>query len=43
LKSKHYSKPENIIPFENSIPLYSLKVAAGEFGELQQVEDVAMA
>ena len=33
-------KTENIIPFENSIPLYSLKVAAGEFGELQQVEDV---
>ena len=33
-------KTENIIPFENSIPLYSLKVAAGEFGEIQQVEDV---
>jgi DUF2075 family protein/predicted GIY-YIG superfamily endonuclease len=33
-------KTENIKPFENSIPLYSLKVAAGEFGELQQVEDV---
>ena len=33
-------KTENIKPFENSIPLYSLKVAAGAFGELQQVEDV---
>jgi len=33
-------KTENIKPFENSIPLYSLKVAAGEFGEIQQVEDV---
>lgn len=33
-------KTENIIPFENSIPIYSLKVAAGEFGEIQQVEDV---
>ncbi len=37
---KKLFKTENIIPFENSIPLYSLKVAAGEFGELQQVEDV---
>ena len=33
-------KTENIKPFENSIPLYSLKVAAGAFGEIQQVEDV---
>ncbi len=33
-------KTENIKPFENSIPLYSLKVAAGAFGELQQVEDL---
>ncbi|WP_108866334.1 DNA/RNA helicase domain-containing protein [Aquimarina aquimarini] len=33
-------KTENIKPFENSIPLYNLKVAAGTFGELQQVEDV---
>lgn len=33
-------RTENIKPFENSIPLYSLKVAAGEFGELQQLEDV---
>jgi len=33
-------KTENIKPFENSIPLYSLKVAAGEFGEIQQLEDV---
>jgi len=33
-------KTENIKPFENSIPLYSLKVAAGAFGELQQVEDM---
>lgn len=33
-------KTENIKPFENSIPLYNLKVAAGAFGEIQQVEDV---
>jgi DUF2075 family protein/predicted GIY-YIG superfamily endonuclease len=33
-------KTENIKPFENSIPLYNLKVAAGTFGEIQQVEDV---
>jgi DUF2075 family protein/predicted GIY-YIG superfamily endonuclease/SOS-response transcriptional repressor LexA len=37
---KKIFKTENIKPFENSIPLYNLKVAAGAFGELQQVEDV---
>lgn len=26
-------------PFQNSVPLYSLKVAAGEFGDYQKVED----
>ena len=31
---------ENIIPFENAIPLYDLKVAAGSFGEIQKVEDL---
>ncbi len=31
---------QGVIPFENSIPLYDLKVAAGEFGQIQQVEDV---
>ena len=31
---------DNIIPFENSIPLYDLKVAAGNFGDIQNVEDV---
>ena len=40
IEIKTLFKTENIKPFENSIPLYSLKVAAGEFGELQQVEDV---
>jgi DUF2075 family protein/predicted GIY-YIG superfamily endonuclease/SOS-response transcriptional repressor LexA len=40
VKIKTLFKTENIKPFENSIPLYSLKVAAGAFGELQQVEDV---
>ncbi|MFT7345364.1 MAG: putative GIY-YIG superfamily endonuclease, partial [Lentimonas sp.] len=30
---------ENILPFENSVPLYNLKVAAGEFGAKQQVEN----
>lgn len=33
-------KTENIKPFENAIPLYDLKVAAGNFGEFQQVENV---
>ena len=31
---------QGVIPFENSIPLYDLKVAAGEFGQIQQVEDI---
>lgn len=38
--SKDLFVTENILPFENAIPLYDLKVAAGNFGELQQVEDV---
>jgi DUF2075 family protein/predicted GIY-YIG superfamily endonuclease len=37
---KDLFKTENIIPYENAIPLYDLKVAAGNFGELQQVEDI---
>lgn len=37
---KDLLKTENIIPYENAIPLYDLKVAAGNFGELQQVEDI---
>lgn len=37
---KDLLKTENIIPYENAIPLYDLKVAAGNFGELQQVEDL---
>ena len=40
VENKTLLKTENIKPFENSIPLYSLKVAAGTFGELQQVEDL---
>lgn len=46
-KSKTISKvsedliiEEDIIPFENSIPLYDLQVAAGDFSEIQNVEDV---
>jgi DUF2075 family protein/predicted GIY-YIG superfamily endonuclease/SOS-response transcriptional repressor LexA len=31
---------QEIIPFENSVPLYDLQVAAGSFGEIQNVEDV---
>ena len=30
----------DVRPFENCVPLYDLKVAAGDFGELQHVEDV---
>lgn len=33
-------RTDNIIPFENSVPLYDLKVAAGDFGEFQEIEDV---
>lgn len=39
----HRLKPlpsEEVIPFQNSIPVYPLDVAAGDFGEAQQVEDV---
>ncbi|MEH6770042.1 DNA/RNA helicase domain-containing protein [Maribacter arcticus] len=33
-------KTEDIKPFENAIPLYDLKAAAGNFGEIQQVEEM---
>lgn len=32
--------PEEVKPFENAIPIYPLDVAAGDFGAVQQVEDV---
>lgn len=35
-----FSKPDNIVPFENCIPLYDLKVAAGSFGEIQNIDDM---
>lgn len=28
-----------VVPFENSVPLHSLKVAAGEFGDFQKAEE----
>lgn len=31
---------ENIIPYENAVPLYDLKVAAGDFSEIQQVDEM---
>lgn len=31
---------DNIIPFENALPLYRLDVAAGEFGSNQEVQDI---
>lgn len=34
-------KFDQVKPFENSVPLYDLKVAAGEFGEMQQPSDVS--
>jgi DUF2075 family protein/predicted GIY-YIG superfamily endonuclease len=40
VENKKLFKTDNIKPFENSIPLYNLKAAAGAFGELQKVEDV---
>jgi len=30
---------EYVLPYENSVPLFDLKVAAGEFGKMQEVED----
>ena len=39
-ESKTLLKTGNIKPFENSIPLYNIKVAAGVFGKLQQVKDM---
>ena len=35
----NYVNQEHVIPFENSIPVYDLKAAAGNFSELQNVED----
>jgi hypothetical protein len=40
LNTLSFTTEEEIIPFENSIPLYDLKVAAGTFGDIQNVEDV---
>ena len=40
VNTNELSKPDNIIPFENAIPLYDLRVAAGNFGEIQNVEDI---
>jgi DUF2075 family protein/predicted GIY-YIG superfamily endonuclease len=38
--TKKLLRTENIIPFENAIPLYNLKVAAGNFGVIQAVDDI---
>ena len=38
--AKKETEEEVLIPFENSVPLFDLKVAAGSFGEVQNVEDV---
>lgn len=40
VKTYSIEQGEEIIPFENSVPLYDLKVAAGSFGDIQNVEDV---
>lgn len=39
-ESNAHEFEEEIIPFKNSIPLYDLKVAAGNFGENQNIEDI---
>ncbi|MEQ9166099.1 MAG: DUF2075 domain-containing protein, partial [Fulvivirga sp.] len=39
-ESKNIFRSDNILPFENSIPLYDLKVAAGDFGDIQRAEDL---
>lgn len=33
-------RTENIKPFENAVPLYDLKVSAGNFGDLQQYDNI---
>ncbi|HSD15583.1 MAG TPA: DNA/RNA helicase domain-containing protein [Flavobacterium sp.] len=38
-KTIEYLQVDKVIPFENSIPLYDLKAAAGNFSELQNVSD----
>jgi len=38
-KAIKYLSKENIVPYINSIPIYDLRVAAGNFSELQNVED----
>jgi len=40
LSEIEYLDHSKIIPFRNSIPLFDLKVAAGEFGQMQSVEEV---
>jgi DUF2075 family protein len=40
VESETLFKTEDIKPFENAIPLYDLKAAAGNFGALQQVEEM---
>jgi DUF2075 family protein/predicted GIY-YIG superfamily endonuclease len=39
-KEIEYIPHEEVIPFVNSIPLYDLKVAAGSFGQVQQIDDI---
>jgi DUF2075 family protein/phage repressor protein C with HTH and peptisase S24 domain/predicted GIY-YIG superfamily endonuclease len=38
-KTINFVTKEKVIPFENSIPMYDLKAAAGNFSELQNVND----
>lgn len=32
-------KSEEVKPYENAVPIFDLKIAAGQFGEKQQIED----
>lgn len=38
-KSSLLIETEDILPYENSVPLYDLSAAAGDFGDLQRVEE----
>ncbi len=49
ISAEYHSRPRKpftliesskVVPFKNSIPLYDIKAAAGEFSDLQSVEDV---
>lgn len=41
IKGIEFLPVKEVVPFENCVPLYDLNVAAGQFGEIQAVEDIS--